>query len=97
MWLIWPKGTSERKEGIANASDYLETWDDSDSITAVNAQRIWDILQKWWHNHLEAQYQGSETNYEHTEVVETELWLKSNNLISYYGLVTRDPDRRWET
>ena len=27
------------KEGFANASDYLETWDDSDSITAVNAQK----------------------------------------------------------
>ena len=28
------------KKGFANASDYLEAWDDSDSITAVNAQRI---------------------------------------------------------
>ena len=27
------------KKGFANASDYLETWDDSDSITAVNAQK----------------------------------------------------------
>ena len=26
-------------KGFANASDYLETWDDSDSITAVNAQK----------------------------------------------------------
>ena len=26
---------------FANASDYLETWDDSDSITAVNAQKVW--------------------------------------------------------
>ena len=25
-------------KGFTNASDYLETWDDSDSITAVNAQ-----------------------------------------------------------
>ena len=33
------------KKGFANASDYLETWDDSDSITALNAQKIWDILQ----------------------------------------------------
>ena len=82
------------KKGFANASDYLEAWDDSDSITAVNAQRIWDILQKWWHNHLEAQYQGSETNYEHTEVVETELGLVTNSPISYYGLVTRDPDKK---
>ena len=27
------------KKGFANASDYLETWDDSDSVTAVNAQK----------------------------------------------------------
>ena len=27
------------KKGFANASDYLEAWDDSDNITAVNAQR----------------------------------------------------------
>ena len=27
------------KKGVANASDYLETWDDSDSIAAVNAQK----------------------------------------------------------
>ena len=26
---------------FANASDYLETWDDSDSITAINAQKYW--------------------------------------------------------
>ena len=26
------------RKGFANASDYLETWDDSDSVTAVNAQ-----------------------------------------------------------
>ena len=26
------------KKEFANASDYLEIWDDSDSITAVNAQ-----------------------------------------------------------
>ena len=40
------KNIGNGKKGVANASDYLETWDDSDSITAVNAQRIWDILQK---------------------------------------------------
>ena len=27
------------KKGFTNALDYLETWDDSDSITAVNAQK----------------------------------------------------------
>ena len=67
------------KKGFANASDYLETWDDSDNITAVNAQKIWDILQKWWHSHSESQYQGSEINCQHMEVVETELRLQTNN------------------
>ena len=33
------------RKGFANASDYLETWDESDSITAVNAQKIGDMLQ----------------------------------------------------
>ena len=28
-----------RRKGFANASDYLETWDDSDSITAIIAQK----------------------------------------------------------
>ena len=28
-----------RRKGFANASDYLETWDDSDSITTVNARK----------------------------------------------------------
>ena len=50
------------KKGFANASDYLETWDDSDSITAVNARKIGDMLQKWWHRHSETQYQGFEIN-----------------------------------
>ena len=45
---------------IASASEYLETWDDSESITAVNAQKFGDILQKWWHSYSEAQYQGFE-------------------------------------
>ena len=44
------------------ASDYLETWDDLDSITAVNARKIGHMLQKWWHSHSEAQYQGFEIN-----------------------------------
>ena len=34
-----------RGKGFASASDCLETWDDSDSITAVNAQKIGDMLQ----------------------------------------------------
>ena len=29
-----------RRKGFANASDYLVTWNDSDSITAVIAQKI---------------------------------------------------------
>ena len=68
--------------GFANASYYLETRDDSDNITAVNAQKVLRHSANWWHNHSEAQYQGSETNYEHTEVVGTELRLKSVNPIS---------------
>ena len=71
-----------RRKGFANASDYLETWDDSDSITAVNAQKDLKHPAKWWHNHSTSQYQGSETNYEHIGVLETELGLKSNNLTS---------------
>ena len=47
---------------FANASDCLETWDDSDNITAVNAQKDLRQSQKWWHNHSEAQYQGSDIN-----------------------------------
>ena len=64
---------------FANASNCFETWDDTDSITAVIAQKIWDNLQKWWHNHSTSQYQGSEASYEHMEVVGTELRLKLNN------------------
>ena len=30
-----------RGKGFASASDCLETWDDSDSITAVNARKVW--------------------------------------------------------
>ena len=51
-----------RRKGFANASDYLETWDDSDNMTAVNAQKDLRHPAKWWHNHLEAQYQGFEIN-----------------------------------
>ena len=68
------------KKGFANASDYLETWDDSDSIPAVNAQNDLRHPTKWWHNHSEAQYQGLEINNNHTKVVGTETRLKSNNL-----------------
>ena len=53
-------GNMEKR--FASASDYLETWDDSDSITAVNAQKRFETFTKWWHNHSEAQYQGSEIN-----------------------------------
>ena len=33
------KDIGNGKKGFANASDCLETWDDSDSITAINAQK----------------------------------------------------------
>ena len=73
-----------RRKGFANASDYLETWDDSDSITAVNAQNDWRHPAKWWHNHSTTQYQGSEINSQHTEVVGTELRLETINSISLW-------------
>ena len=67
------------RNGFADASDYLETWDDSDSITAVNAQNDLRHHATWWHNHSTSQYQGSEASYEHMEVVGTELRLELNN------------------
>ena len=50
------------KKGFANASDCLGTWDESDNITAVNAQKDLRQATKMWHNHSEAQYQGFEIN-----------------------------------
>ena len=64
---------------IASASDYLETWDDSNSITAVNAQKDLRHPAKWWHNHSISQYQGSEAGCEHMKVVGTKLRLELNN------------------
>ena len=49
------------KKGFANASDYVETWDDSDNITTVNAQKYLRHPAKWWHNHSTTSYQGSGT------------------------------------
>ena len=31
---------------IASASDYLETWDDSDNITAINARKRFETSYK---------------------------------------------------
>ena len=93
MLILTKKDIGNGKKGFANASDYLVTWDDSDNITAVIAQKYLRHPAKWWHNHSTSQYQGSETNYEHMEVVETKLGLKSINPISLYGLVSRHPDR----
>ena len=45
MLILTIRDIGNRKKGFANASDYLETWDDSDSITAVNTQKIGDMLQ----------------------------------------------------
>ena len=60
MLILTIKDIGNGKKGFANESDYLETWDDSDSITAVNAQKVWRHTTKWWHNHSKAQYQGFE-------------------------------------
>ena len=69
---------------FASASDYLETWDNSDSITAVNAKKDLRHPAKWWHNHSTTQYQGSEASYEHMEVVGTKLRLETINSISLW-------------
>ena len=45
--MSWHKGTSKPEgKDFANASDYLETWNDSDSITAVNAQKRFETFTK---------------------------------------------------
>ena len=33
------RNIGNRKKGVANALDYLETWDDSDIITTVNGEK----------------------------------------------------------
>ena len=58
----------------------LETWDDSDSRTTVNAQKYLRHPAKWWHNHSTTQYHDSEINCHHTEVVGAELRLKPSVL-----------------
>ena len=62
MLIVTIRDIGNGKKGFANASDYLETWDDSDSITAVTAQKRFETFTKWWHNHSEARYQGFEIN-----------------------------------
>ena len=62
VMILAQRNIENGNKGFANASDYLETWDDSDSITAIIAQKDLRQSQKWWHNHSEAQYQGSEIN-----------------------------------
>ena len=82
MLIPTKRDIGDGRKGFANASDYLGAWDDSDSVTAVNAQKDLRHPTKWWHNHSTSQYQGSEINGQHTEVVRTELTLESINLIS---------------
>ena len=82
MLILAQKDIGNGKKVLANASNYLETWDDSDNITAVNAQNDLRHPAKWWNHHLTSQYESSEASYEHTEVVETELRLETNNPIS---------------
>ena len=41
-----PRNIENGRKGFANASDYLETWNDSDSITAVNAQKRFETFTK---------------------------------------------------
>ena len=46
MLILTIKDIGNGKKGFANASDYLETWNDSDSITAVNAQKRFETFTK---------------------------------------------------
>ena len=40
------KDIGNTEERFTSASDYLETWDDSDSITAVNARKRFGTFTK---------------------------------------------------
>ena len=70
---------NERRE-FANASDCLETWDDSDNITAVNAQKKIGDIHKDLHSHLTTSYKASRSTDNIPKVVETELGLNSTIL-----------------
>ena len=47
------------EEGFANALDSLQTWDDSDNMTDVNAQKNISDIHKDLHSHSTTSYQGS--------------------------------------
>ena len=70
------------KKGFTNVSDCLETRDDSDIIMVVNSRKDLRHPANGGITTRSSQYQGSEINYEHTEVVGTELRLKFINLTS---------------
>ena len=53
------RDTGKGKKGFANASDYLETWDDSYSIMDVNAHKKISDIHKDLHGHSTTSYQGS--------------------------------------
>ena len=55
-------------------------------------QKIGDIHNSW-QNHSTTSYQGSGSTDNILKIVETELRLITNNPISYYGLVTHEPNR----
>ena len=46
MLILTIRDIGNGKKGFAKASDYLETWDDSDSITVVNAQKRFETCYK---------------------------------------------------
>ena len=46
MLILTIKDIGNGKKGFANASDYSETCDDSDSITAVNAQKRFETFTR---------------------------------------------------
>ena len=46
MLILTIRDIGNGKKGFANVSDYLETWNDSDSIMAVNAQKRFETFTK---------------------------------------------------
>ena len=81
MWLTWPERSSKSEgKDFAIASDYLETWDDSDNITAVNARKIGDMLQKWCIATQKHNIKVSRSTVNIQKIVGTELRLESTIL-----------------
>ena len=67
------------RKGFANASDYLETWDDPDIITTVNARKDLRHPTERWHNHsiiIISRFRGQLSIH---KIVGADLRLELNN------------------